>query len=372
MFGLNSCIYLDNSATSRYKPRKVIRAVERELRHSANAGRGSHKESLRALGVIEDTRERVRDITFGGEVVFTKSCTEALNLAIMGLYKGGEIITSVYEHNSVLRPIERLKQKGAKVTYLSTKNDIIEPEILKGKITKNTSLVVLQEMSNVTGNIQPIESLGTLLKDYGIPFVVDTAQSLGHLKTDYSSVSCLASPAHKGLHAMQGTGFLVFKKGLDITPLIAGGTGTDSTMLTQPTTSPEGYEAGTLNTPGIAGLKEGINFTYKHFDSIYRKINRLSIMLLEGLKRNKNIRLYSTSPNGVISFNLLNKTSTDVADILDQKYGICVRAGVHCAPLLHRKAGTLRQGMVRASLGYNNTESDVETLLEAMTDIAKH
>ncbi len=370
MFNLNSCIYLDNSATSRYKPRKVIRAVEKELKRSANAGRGSHRESLRAGMIIEECRERVREITALPNVVFTKSCTEALNLAIFGLYRGGEIITSAYEHNSVLRPIERLKSKGAKVTYLYSKNDVIEPDILRQKITKNTSLVVLQEMSNVTGTVQPIESLGTLLKEYGIPFIVDGAQSLGHLKTDYRNVSALCAPGHKGLHAMQGTGFLSFQKGLDITPLIDGGTGTDSAILSQPKTIPEGYEAGTLNTPGIAGLKEGIDFTYKHFNEILKRVNRLSVILLEGLKRINGTKLYSSSPNGVISFNIRDIPSTDVADLLDKKYGICVRAGVHCAPLLHRKNGTLRQGAVRASIGFNNVESDIDALLEAVSTIA--
>ena len=369
MLNLNSCIYLDNSATSRYKPRRVIRAVEKELKRSANAGRGSHKESLRAGLKIEECRDSIRDITFSGEVVFTKSCTEALNLAIFGLYKGGEIITSVYEHNSVLRPIERLKSKGAKVSYLSTKNDLITPLDLERKITKNTSLVVLQEMSNVTGTIQDIESLGSLLESYGIPFIVDCAQSLGHVKSSYDHVTALASPAHKGLHGMQGTGFLVFKKGVELTPLIYGGMGVDSASLSQKISAPEGYEAGTINVPGIVSLKEGIDFTYSHFNQIERKINRLSTTLLEGLKRIPSVRLYTTSPNGVISFNLGKMPSTEVADVLDQKYGICVRSGIHCAPLLHRKQGTLNQGAVRASIGYNNTERDIDTLLEAVSTI---
>lgn len=372
MLNLNSCIYLDNSATSRFKPRKVIRAVEKEIKRSANAGRGSHKESVRALMKIEECRDTVKNITFDGNVVFTKSCTEALNLAIFGLYKGGEIITSVYEHNSVLRPIERLKSRGALVSYLHSPTNVIEPDMIARKINKNTALVVLQEMSNVTGNIQPIEDIGSLLENYGIPFIVDCAQSLGHLKTNYSKVSALCAPAHKGLHGVQGTGFLTFKKGLDILPLICGGTGTDSATLTQPKVAPEGYEAGTLNTPGIAGLKEGIDFTYKHFNVIEKKINRLSIMLLEGLKSIKGIKLYSNAPNGVITFNIGNMSSTDVADVLDQNYGICVRAGVHCAPLLHRKMGTLVQGAVRASIGYNNVESDIENLLDAVIDIAKN
>lgn len=371
MFGLNSCIYLDNSATSRFKPKSMLRAVEKELKRSANAGRGSHSESLRASGIIEDARDIIREKIFDGSVVFTKNCTEALNLAITGLYTGGDIITSVYEHNSVLRPIERLKARGAKVNYLSGKGGVLEKSTLNKAITKNTSMVVLQEMSNVTGTTQNIEELGILCEEYGIPFIVDCAQSLGHLKTNYKGVSCISAPAHKGLHGPQGSGFAVFKKGVVPTPILAGGTGTESGSLTQPTSLPEGQEAGTLNTPGIAGLKEGINYTYKHFNKIERRIRGLSTTLLCSLKKYKDVTLYSTEPNGVISFNVGDFSSTEVADILDQKYGICVRAGIHCAPLLHRHLGTLKRGAVRVSIGYNNVESDVETLLEAVYDICK-
>lgn len=366
MLKSNSCIYLDNSATSRYKPPQVIKAVERELKKSANSGRAGHKDSLRALLKIEECRDEVRALTGMKEVVFTKSATEALNLAIFGSYKKGEIITSVYEHNSVLRPIEKLKEKGAKVTYLETKSDIISPDDIRKKITKNTSLIVLQEMSNLNGTIQDIESLGKCISEYGIPFIVDASQSIGHLKTNYQGVSMLASPAHKGLHAMQGTGFLAFGGGIKLMPLIYGGTGTDSDKLTQPTTIPEGYEAGTLNTPGIAGLKEGIKFTLKHFKNLDTKIKELSLHLIEELKKLPSIKLYTHNLNGVIAFNIGDKSSTDVADILDHEYNISVRAGLHCAPLYHKKLGTLRQGAVRVSFGWNNGHKDVERLVEAL------
>ncbi len=366
MFKSNPCIYLDNSATSRYKPRAVITAVEKELKRSANSGRAGHGESLRALIKIEDCRDKVRSLTGMKEVVFTKSATEALNLAIFGSYQKGEIITSVYEHNSVLRPIEKLKERGAKVTYLEAKNDVVTPTDLKLRINKNTSLVVLQEMSNLTGAIQDIESLGTLLAEYGIPFIVDCAQSMGHLKTNYKNVTMLTAPAHKGLHAMQGTGFLAFSGSVRLRPLIYGGTGTDSEKLTQPETFPEGYEAGTLNTPGIAGLKEGIKFTEKHFRQIDRKIKSLSLELIDELKKMENVKIYTRNLNGVIAFNVGDRSSTEVADVLDKKYNICVRAGLHCAPLYHKKLGTLKQGAVRVSFGWNNSSKDVESLVYAL------
>ncbi|MBQ8177651.1 MAG: aminotransferase class V-fold PLP-dependent enzyme [Clostridia bacterium] len=366
MFNSNPCIYLDNSATSRFKPRSVISAVEKELKRSANSGRASHGESLRALLKIEECRDKVRALTGMNEVVFTKSATEALNLAIFGSYHKGEIITSVYEHNSVLRPIEKLKDKGATVVYLETKNDLITPQDLRRRINKNTTLVVLQEMSNVNGNIQDIESLGKLLAEYGIPFIVDCSQSMGHLKTNYKGVTMLASPAHKGLHGVQGTGFLAFSGSVKLSPLIYGGTGTDSDKLTQPETIPEGYEAGTLNTPGIAGLKEGIKYTEKHFNQINKKIKELSLELIEELKKMKNIKLYTNNLNGVIAFNVGDMPSTEVADYLDQKHNICVRAGLHCAPLYHKKLGTLRQGAVRVSFGVNNSRKEVEKVIQAL------
>ncbi len=366
MLNFNSCIYLDNAATSRFKPRSVISAIEKELKRPANPGRGGHKESLRALGIIEDAREKVFSITKKPNVVFTKSCTEALNLAIFGAYKGGEILTSVYEHNSVLRPIERLRSRGATVKHISPASGVITPDELKKHLTKKTSLVVLGEMSNVTGTVQPIEALGNTIKEYGIPFIVDIAQSIGHLKTNYEDVSFLCAPAHKGLHGMQGTGFLAYDKDLELTPLIYGGTGTDSLSLTQPNTPPEGFEAGTLNTAGIAGLKAAINYTLKHFDGINKRIRDLSMLTLSELKKLKGVTVYSNAPNGVISFNVGDRASTEVADLLDHDYDISVRPGLHCAPLMHRYLGTLKQGTVRVSFGVNNRFSDVETLIDGI------
>ncbi len=371
MLNLNSCIYLDNAATSRFKPRSVIHAIEKELKRPANPGRGGHKESLRALGIIEDARDKVFSLTKKPNVVFTKSCTEALNLAIFGAYKSGEILTSVYEHNSVLRPIERLRSRGAVVKFISTKNGVITPTDLKNHITKKTALVVLGEMSNVTGTIQPIETLGKEIKEFGIPFIVDIAQSAGHLKTNYKDVSFLCAPAHKGLHGMQGTGFLAYDRDLELTPLIYGGTGTDSLSLTQPTTPPEGFEAGTLNTAGIAGLQAAITYTDKHFDSINKKIKELSVLTLEELKKLKDVSIYSQAPNGVISFNVSTRSSTEVADILDHDYDISVRPGLHCAPLMHRYLGTIKQGTVRVSFGVNNKFSDVEALIDGIKKLVE-
>lgn len=367
---IKACIYLDNSATSRYKPRAVIKAVERELKCSANAGRGGHKASIRAGMIIEECRERINAVTFDGYAVMTKSCTEALNTAIFGKSRFGKIITSVFEHNSVLRPLERLRSKGANVVHISSPSGVITPDILRAHLSADTSLVVLSEMSNVTGTVQPIDDLGALLYDKGIPFIVDAAQSLGHTTSSYKGVSMLAGAGHKGLHGPQGTGFLVCAKDYVPTPLIYGGTGTDSASLVQPSAPPEGLESGTLNAAGIAGLSEGIRWSVKHKESIVRRITELSAELIDGLKSIPQVKLYTDNLNGVVSFNIGDLSSSETADILDAEYGIAVRAGLHCAPLIHKWLGTLRRGAVRASIGVCNTSKDVEALLRAVSAIA--
>ena len=369
MFFDKECIYLDESATSRFKPNCVIKRVEKELKNSANAGRGGHKAAIRALESIEECRDIVIRATFDCDVILTKSCTEALNIAILGGDYRGEVLTTVYEHNSVLRPLERLKRKGIRVKYISAPDGVVTPEILKTNLSSDTSLVCIQEMSNVTGKIQPIDALGNFLSNYGIPFLVDGAQSLGRTDCDYSGVSMLAGAGHKGLHGPQGTGFLCVRKGIRLTPLLCGGTGTFSAGLNQPADIPEGFEAGTQNAPGYAGLSEGIKWTLKNKRRINKKITLLSEKALSALKAIDGVTLYSDEPNGVISFNVGDLSSSEVADIFDKDYSIAVRSGIHCAPLIHKSMGTLKRGAVRASFGYGNKSSDIDVLVAAIKDI---
>lgn len=363
------CIYLDNSATSRFKPRGVIRAVNRELRRSANPGRGGHRPAILAGEKIENVRSEISDFTRKPNVVFTKNCTEALNLAILGSHPKGEIITTLYEHNSVLRPLEVLRAQGVKITYLHSPDRIITPELLRQKITRNVSLAVISEMNNVTGDIQNISALGSVFREYGIPFVVDTAQSMGHVNPDYRNADFVCTAGHKGLHGPQGTGFLAFDSGVRLLPILYGGTGTESESLRQPTTAPEGYESGTLNTPSIAGLGEGLKWTNAHLTKIRKKTSELSAYLREELSKLDELILYTQNDNGVISINYKDYSSTELADLLDEKYGIATRAGLHCAPLLHKSLGTLKRGTVRMSLGVNNSYDDVEAVLTALKSL---
>lgn len=360
------CIYFDNSATSRFKPRSVIHAIKHELKNSANPGRGGHAPALAAGEKVEYTREIISEYVKKPHAVFTKNCTEALNLAILGRRPKGEILTTVYEHNSVLRPLETLRERGVKIAYLKAQDRILTPELIRKNISTNVSLAIISEMNNVTGDIQDIDSLGAVLKEYGIPLVVDTAQSSGHVTPCYRNASCVCSAGHKGLHGPQGTGFLAFDSGFNLMPILFGGTGTESESLKQPRTPPEGYESGTLNTPSIAGLGEGVKWTKEHLVGIIKHTTALSEFLRSELEKIDGAILYTQNDNGVISFNLNDYGSTELAELLDAKFGIATRAGLHCAPLFHKALGTLKRGTVRISIGVNNTLKDAEALICAL------
>ncbi|MFA5449321.1 MAG: aminotransferase class V-fold PLP-dependent enzyme [Clostridia bacterium] len=364
--------YLDNAATSRYKPRAVIRAVNKHLKHSANPGRGGHRDSISAGLTLELAREQIRRLVGEGEVILTKSCTEALNIAIFGIEPKGEVITSVFEHNSVLRPLYHLSEKKQiRLKFVKPFSNIITAKEVSKLITEDTSLIVLGEMSNVTGALHEVAEIGMLAREKSIVTIIDAAQSLGHTSSDYTNMDIIAASGHKGLHSPQGTGFLFFRENIKLQPLIYGGTGTKSKMTKQPLEPPEAFESGTVNTLGFAGLAAGIEWSLAHQKKINAKIHTLSRLLIENLRKVNGVALYTDNYNGVVSFNLKNMPSTEVASKLDADYGIAVRSGLHCAPLAHRHLGTISQGTVRASVGYNNTASDIYKLVNAIDIIAK-
>lgn len=367
---INMCKgYLDNAATSRYKPFQVLRAVKKELHASANPGRGGHRNSIRAAMTIEDCRKEVRRITGMPNVVFTKNCTEALNLALFGMKLSGEVITTVFEHNSVLRPLKRLESEGKlSLRIIRPAGCVVNYKDIAPYLNSSTSLIVISEVSNVTGARHDIEDICAHAKAKGIPVLLDCAQSMGHTDADYSNADLIASSGHKGLHGPQGTGFLAFRD-VKISPLLYGGTGTDSHNLVQPNGYPEGLESGTQNTCGIAGLSAGIKWTLAHKAKTEAKTKALAALLLDGLKRLDGIKIYYEGTSGVLCFNVRNMPSSEVADILDTEYNISVRAGLHCAPLAHRYLGTEKQGGVRVSIGCGNTASDINNLLDALEEI---
>lgn len=370
-------IYFDNSATSKYKPKSMIKAVLGELVDSANGGRSAHDDALKTALKISACRSLLCDYLNANEVIFTKNCTEAINIVLFGILKQGDhVVTTVTEHNAVLRPLFALEK--AKVITLSVinpdKNLKINPVHVQKTIKDNTALIVLNAVSNVTGVANDIDRIGRISADFKIPLLVDSAQALPHMKINMKkqNVAYLAGAGHKGLHGPQGTGFLALNRMSDVNPLIYGGTGTSSDSVYQPHNLPESLEAGTLNGAGIAGLYESVKWTIKNADKINEKIARFSNRLTFALKSMRNVEVYTPvgTVSGVITFNVKGVDSTTVADVLNKKYGIAVRAGLHCAPLIHNYLGTLEKGAVRISVGYNNKNADVEKLIEAIREIA--
>ena len=363
-------IYLDNAATSRRKPTKAILSLLRENIFSANPGRSAHRGSMKVALKIERVRDIIRNTFFDGNVVFTKNCTEALNLAIMGVNPKRKVITTVFEHNSVLRPLKKLETEGKiKLIIIKPENGTLENP-LKRHLSNDIDIVIFSAISNVTGESNNVEKLAKLIKSRSNATVIlDVAQSAGHKKYSYDNVDIIASSGHKGLFGPQGTGFLLCKKHIKLEPLIVGGTGTSSNSIDIPKSIPEGMEAGTINSPGIISLGYGIEYANKNFSKINAKIIRLSNYLYERLKNIKNIKLLSNN-NGIILFNIDKFSSGDVCDILSQKFGICARGGLHCAPLAHEYLGTQKSGAVRFSIGNNNNFFQIIKTYKALKLIA--
>lgn len=369
-------IYFDNSATSRYKPKCVIEEYNRFVLSSSNSGRSGHNDCIKAATKVLYARETIKKWLGANEnfeVIFTSNCTEALNMAILGYAKANShIITTVYEHNSVLRPLKFLQDNlGIRVTYL--KPDLTGKIIindLEQAINSDTSLIIINHTSNVTGISQDIGEIGKIAQKHNIRLLVDTAQSLGHEQIDMQNmgIDMLASCGHKGIHGMQGVGFLVVKKDITLKHTKFGGTGTDSDMLTQPDHMPEGYECGTINTGGILALAKAFDWTYANFANITRHNKYLADEIFSNIKNMPKITCYSDFPSSVIAISIKNYSSNEVAEILNN-YNIAVRSGLHCAPKIHEHLGTINDGLVRISLGYNNTISDCNQLLKVLSKL---
>lgn len=361
-------IYLDEAATSRYKPSTVFRAVTDAMNQSANPGRSGHAAALNAAMKVENCRTTVREILGDGEVVFTKNCTEALNLGILGIRPKGIVLSTVFEHNSVLRPLKFLEELG-QITplFVSPYAGFVlkEEDFEKALAGRIPSFMVCSEQSNVTGVRQDLNIFKAIANKYGIPLLIDAAQSMGHGRGDYSGCM-VATSGHKGLHGPQGTGFLWTPLDCALHPILFGGTGTDSISLTQPTRFPEGFESGTLNTPGIAGLDEGMQWTVHNLTEIENRTLLCAERLYQGLSNIKGVKIYSPPNSTVISFNLRNWDSTELANALNEQFRIAVRGGLHCAPLTHRFLKTEDSGTVRASIGFHNTPIEIDRMIASV------
>ena len=364
-------IYLDNAATSFPKPPEVIRAMAGTLEKiGANPGRSGHRLSLCAGRVVQTCREELAHMLHMEQperIIFTGSCTEAINLAIGGLlHRGDEVIVSHAEHNAVMRPLTRWAKAG-QITLRTMQPDdtgVISPETLRRMLSPRTGLVIVCHASNVTGVIQPAAQLGALCRAHRVPFLVDAAQSAGVLDISPSSLNAdlVAMPGHKGLLGPHGVGVLALGGQIEPEPLILGGTGSSSESMEQPRMLPDRYESGTLNLPGIAGLLAGVRFVRRRQTEIRAYEEALARRLRAHLAQIPRVRLlaHPDAPCvGVTSFVPEGIDAGEIADGLDRN-GVAVRSGLHCAPSVHTWLGTLATGAIRASVGLYNTETEID------------
>lgn len=380
-------IYLDNASTSFPKPIEVINSMSNYmLNMGGNPGRGSSSSSMSSSHLIYDCRQTVSNLFNFNKpqnVIFTNNITSSLNMLIDSIISDGcHIISSVMEHNSVLRPLFKHKEiNNVDITLVNCDKDgFISPQDIFNAVKENTKLIILSHCSNVTGSIQPLLSIGNFCKDNDILFIVDTAQTAGSINIDFTELGCnaLAFTGHKGLMGPQGIGgFLIDDKMNDIaSPVFVGGTGSMSYSLIQPDYLPDKFESGTLNIPGIVGLNSAIKYIQEiGIDNIHEKEMNLSRIFLEDINNMDFIKLYG--PNSIenrlstFSINMNNLASNEFSFYLDSKYNIITRTGLHCAPLAHKSMGTDSTGSVRVSIGYFNTEADIKSLIDAIYKIHK-
>ncbi len=371
-------IYLDNAATTFPKPECVIKEVTRCMSdYCGNPGRGSHRLALAASDAIYEARERLSRL-FGADdasgCVFTLNTTYALNLALKSLVnKGDHILISDLEHNSVFRQVYKLKKDGV-ADYSVFKTRGTDNEILSdisAKTRENTAIIICLILSNVSRKKLPAERIGNYCKSRGIIFIADGAQSAGTVECDAASsgIDALCVPSHKGLYGPQGCGAVLFSERVRdrIRSVVEGGSGSNSLSPDMPRSLPDGLEAGTLPTPAVVGMRAGIDFVLKTgVSNIARHEGALADLLSGALHSDRRYTVYDYGTSGgVVLFNVKGKSPSDVATELD-KYGICVRAGFHCAPLAHKTLNTGDSGAVRVSFGVFNDEKDVKSLLDAL------
>ena len=376
-------IYLDNAATSFPKPKEVATAVyDFMVNNGTSSGRGSYKKAMQSDYIVYECRKLIGKLfNFDNpkKVVFTSNVTDSLNIAMRGILKENDhVITSSLEHNAVWRCLKTLERDiNIKIdTVECSKDGITNPQDIKKYIKKDTALIVFTQASNVLGTIQPIREIGAIAREHNIPFLVDSAQSAGAMKIDVKedNIDILAFTGHKSLLGPMGTGGLIINTNIDIKPLKAGGTGGDSAYEYQPDYYPNHLETGTSNVSGIAGLREAIKFLNKEgIENIHNKEKELTKYALEKLETVKDIEIYGPKDCekmlSVISFNIKDKRPEDVGSILDQKYDIMLRAGLHCAPTAHSVIGTKDRGTLRIGLGYFNEKEDIDKLVEALNNL---
>ncbi len=376
-------IYLDNAATSYHKPPAVAAAVADAICRMGNAGRGAHAVSLDTSRMIYETRLLAAELLGGGDasrVAFTANSTESLNMAIQGILKPGDhVITTVMEHNSVLRPLYLMEGRGVELTILPLNDHgLIEAADFEREVRSNTKAVVCTHASNLTGDMNDLTAIGAMCRARGILLVVDASQSAGVFPIDMKEmcIDILCFTGHKGLMGPQGTGGICVREGVSIHPLVVGGSGVHSYSKLHPREMPTLLEAGTLNSHGIAGLGAALRFIKETgIDAIRKRECQLMERFYEGVRQLPGVTIYgnfeASQRGAIVALNIGAYDSGEVADELAEGYGILTRAGAHCAPLMHEALGTVEQGAVRFSFSYFNTEEEIDLAVEAVTALSR-
>lgn len=376
-------IYMDNAATTMHKPKEVIDAVVQAMSSMGNAGRGANEASLSASRIIYDTREQLCRFFHGDnprQIVFTSNSTESLNIAVKGLLEPGDhVVTTMLEHNSVLRPLYEMQEKGVRLTIVkSNEKGTLDLKDLEAAVTPGTKMVICTNGSNLTGNYIPLEPVGRIARKNGALFVVDASQTAGVFPIDVKEmgIDVLCFTGHKGLLGPQGTGGMYVREGLSIRPLKSGGTGVQTYSKTQPAEMPTALEAGTLNGHGIAGLHAAMQYLEETgVDHIRAREQDLMWRFYEGVKDIPGIKVYgdfSTKERcAIVALNIGDYDSSEVSDELLTEYSISTRPGGHCAPLMHEALGTAEQGAVRFSFSHYNTEEEIDIAIRAIRELAE-
>jgi len=378
-------IYLDNAATTFPKPREVLEEMIGAYSSlGVSPGRGSYDLSMKAEERVMGVRRQICQF-FGGSdperVIFSYNATDALNTLIQGLIEPGcRVVSSRLEHNSVLRPLHHFSEQGIiRLDLIPFGSEgFVDPMAVAEAINPDTSFVILTHASNVLGTVQPVDQVGAICREQGVPLVLDVTQTAGLLpiRMDEWGVSAVAFTGHKSLLGPTGIGGLVLSPTLDVRTTRFGGTGRDSLSLVHTQTYPHRLESGTINIAGIFGLSAGLHYiSSRRMDKIYSKELDLAKRLRDGLDSIKGVRVYSTNRHDpwvpIILCNVDGMDPEDASNILDGDFGIAARAGLHCAPLVHEDLGTSPKGGIRFSLGPFNTDEDIDKVLEAMNTISR-
>lgn len=375
-------IYMDNAATTMHKPESVAKAVADALCSMGNAGRGAHSASLGASRIIYDTREKLAAFFHAEnpkQIVFTSNSTESLNTAIKGVLEPGDhVVTTMMEHNSVLRPLYEMQEKGVELTIVeSNPQGVIDYCDIEKGIQHNTKAIVCTHGSNLTGNLVDIKRVGEIAGRHGVLFIVDASQTAGVFPIDVreDKIDILCFTGHKGLLGPQGTGGMYVRERVQVRPLKTGGSGVQTYSKTHPAEMPTALEAGTLNGHGIAGLHAAMAYLQEEgIDRIRAREQEYMWRFYEGVKDIPGVKVYGDfsckERCPIVTLNIRDYDSSEVSDELLMTYDISTRPGAHCAPLMHEALGTVEQGAVRFSFSHFNTEEEIDTAIQAVKELA--